>query len=247
MLSIDSTIYEIAQVHKKMNIQKLAPKVGVQEQQLRNVFSYLGFEYVYKARRWSCIYTKPKKELERPLWSVIKEMREDEESLEFTEDEFKVLKKLAQQHTVEDANRNIRNESTMILEAQQIDNELEGPIALDIESELEDGFVIEGSVRYYYSKHYERSLENRMLAIKKHGVNCVACSFNFEEVYGKRGKDFIEIHHVKPLSSLNKAVEVNPETDLVPLCANCHRMIHRRRDDVMSIEKLIDLLEKNKK
>jgi len=57
-------------------------------------------------------------------------------------------------------------------------------------------------------------------------------------VYGELGKGFIEIHHIKPLYSLNEEVEVNPQTDLLPLCPNCHRMIHRKRDKIMSVEEL---------
>lgn len=45
--------------------------------------------------------------------------------------------------------------------------------------------------------------------------------------YGENGKDFIEIHHVKPLSTLEEATEIDPEIDLVPVCLNCHRMLHR--------------------
>ncbi|MED4046764.1 HNH endonuclease, partial [Priestia aryabhattai] len=68
--------------------------------------------------------------------------------------------------------------------------------------------------------------------------------FNFEEVYGERGRDFIEIHHIKPLSSLKEAVAINPKTDLVPLCANCHRMIHRRKNEVLTVEQLKALTKK---
>ena len=79
-----------------------------------------------------------------------------------------------------------------------------------------------------------------------HGLNCYACGFNFEEVYGERGKEFIEIHHIKPLSTLEEAIEINPKTDLVPLCANCHRMVHRRKDNYLSIEELKEIIRKHK-
>lgn len=107
------------------------------------------------------------------------------------------------------------------------DSELVQSIDLDLEAEqVEEGHGIEGNVKYYYGKRYERDSNNRKLAIKKHGLNCYTCGFNFEKVYGERGKDFIEVHHIKPLSTLEEAVEINPMTDLVPLCANCHRMVH---------------------
>ncbi|WP_353733593.1 hypothetical protein [Rossellomorea vietnamensis] len=34
------------------------------------------------------------------------------------------------------------------------------------------------------------------------------------------------MHHVNPLSTLDEAIEIDPETDLVPVCPNCHRMMH---------------------
>lgn len=50
----------------------------------------------------------------------------------------------------------------------------------------------------------------------------------FGAVYGPRGVDFIECHHVKPLSE----IEIERKTrldDLALVCANCHRMIHAKR------------------
>lgn len=45
---------------------------------------------------------------------------------------------------------------------------------------------------------------------------------------------------------IKEEVEINPETDLVPVCANCHRMIHRRKDDVLTIEELKSIVEQRK-
>lgn len=120
-------------------------------------------------------------------------------------------------------------------------------IMLDIEGERwEYESRLEGSVSFNYGKKYERDLVNRIRAISIHGVSCTVCGFNFEKVYGNRGKDFIEVHHRKPLSTLGGVeVEVNPETDLVPLCSNCHRMIHRRHNDVLTIEQLKSMVEIN--
>jgi predicted HNH restriction endonuclease len=113
------------------------------------------------------------------------------------------------------------------------DTELHGPIA-------------EGNAVIYYGRRYERNPVNRKRAIEYHGLSCVACGFNFEEVYGERGKEFIEVHHVKPLSTLESEMIIDPKNDLVPLCSNCHRMVHRRKDDVLSIEDLKDLLSSKK-
>lgn len=71
----------------------------------------------------------------------------------------------------------------------------------------------------------------------------MVCDFDFEEVYGELGKDFIEVHHTKPLYSFDGEIIINPEEDLVCLCSNCHRMIHRKRDKILSVEELKDIIE----
>ena len=96
----------------------------------------------------------------------------------------------------------------------------------------------EGATKQYYGKRYERDPKNRKIALEVHGTVCVICGFDFEKVYGERGMGFIEVHHTVPLSSYDEEHTVNPETDLVPVCANCHRIIHRRRDKVLNIEEM---------
>lgn len=96
----------------------------------------------------------------------------------------------------------------------------------------------EGRRLSFYSYKYERSAKNRNAAIRIHGLTCMACGINFEEKYGEIGKGFIEVHHIKPLNSLEQEVVIEPATDLVCLCANCHRMIHRKKNYIMSVEEL---------
>ena len=100
-------------------------------------------------------------------------------------------------------------------------------------------------VRIYTTK-YERNPQNRKLAIKIHGTKCMVCGFDFAATYGDIGRDFIEVHHTKPLYSLDEEMMVNPETDLVCVCSNCHRMIHRKRNIILSFEELKQLVQKSK-
>lgn len=74
---------------------------------------------------------------------------------------------------------------------------------------------------------YERDPKARQACINHHGTICKCCGFNFELVYGEHGKGFIHIHHIKPLYSVGDDYEVDPVNDLIPLCPNCHAMIHR--------------------
>jgi 5-methylcytosine-specific restriction endonuclease McrA len=120
-------------------------------------------------------------------------------------------------------------------ESQQVDDVIHG----DVDKVIPD---IEGKERIRLHVSYERSQKNRRLAIKIHGTTCEVCGFDFDETYGKDHADsYIQIHHIKPLSQYEG--EVDPETDLVPLCANCHAMAHRRRAIVTSIEELKALIE----
>lgn len=65
--------------------------------------------------------------------------------------------------------------------------------------------------------------------LKIHGsLYCEICGFNFEKVYGPIGKDFIEGHHIKPVSEMQKNEKTQVE-DIVLLCSNCHSMIHRKK------------------
>ncbi len=77
-------------------------------------------------------------------------------------------------------------------------------------------------------KRIERNQRLAQKAKKLLGLTCQACGFNFEEIYGTTGKDYIEAHHLTPLSQLKgKRVALDAKQDFAVLCANCHRMIHR--------------------
>ena len=97
----------------------------------------------------------------------------------------------------------------------------------------------EGGEKVYVSVRRERDPKLRSDAIALHGLDCMACGFNFEDFYGRAGKDFIEVHHIVPLSDAGRT-ETNPATDLIVLCANCHRIIHRRKNICLSLDELKD-------
>jgi hypothetical protein len=103
---------------------------------------------------------------------------------------------------------------------------------------------IEGEKRERISQYYEREPKLRAAAIALHGTKCMVCGFDFEAVYGSHGAGYVEVHHLRPVSSLQTTTRVNPQTDMVVLCANCHRMIHRSRDGMLSPDELRSLLRR---
>ncbi len=86
----------------------------------------------------------------------------------------------------------------------------------------------EGAVTPALVNRYERSREARQRAIAVHGLDCVVCGFNYGRTYGELGEGFVHVHHLRELSTLPPDYAVDPNEDLVPVCANCHAMLHRR-------------------
>jgi predicted HNH restriction endonuclease len=85
----------------------------------------------------------------------------------------------------------------------------------------------EGARRVVTVNVYERRKSNRRDCIKHHGDTCAACNMSFKDVYGDFADGFIHVHHVVPVSQLGAGYTIDPKTDLVPVCPNCHAMLHR--------------------
>lgn len=98
--------------------------------------------------------------------------------------------------------------------------------------------------------HRYRERDKSLVAKKKSkfllenkNLFCEGCGFDFEKKYGERGKDYIECHHTKPVSELAVG-EKTKLSELVLLCSNCHRIIHRKKP-WLSISELKDLIKKD--
>lgn len=114
--------------------------------------------------------------------------------------------------------------------------ELDEPLS-DISSGHPEGALMRVTVN-----KYERSGANRAACIAIWGTTCQACGLDFGRVYGPVGEGFIEVHHVTPVSRLGDGYNVNPVKDLIPVCSNCHRMLHRR-DPPYAIDELKQLIK----
>lgn len=95
----------------------------------------------------------------------------------------------------------------------------------------------EGAVRRVLVSVYERDREARAACLRRHGTRCAVCGMSFEERYGDIGEGFIHVHHKKPLAACRASYQLDPEKDLVPVCPNCHAMLHTS-DPPLSVEEL---------
>ncbi len=91
----------------------------------------------------------------------------------------------------------------------------------------------EGATTTYIQTRRERDPDARKAAIEKYGTSCMACGFNFDKFYGAEiSLGYAEVHHTKPLADSDIERETSIE-ELVVLCSNCHRVIHRRKGDML--------------
>jgi 5-methylcytosine-specific restriction protein A len=98
--------------------------------------------------------------------------------------------------------------------------------------------------------HRFRERSKKLVKTKKQKVlnelgrlDCEACGFNFESVYGVKGKEFIECHHDKPVSTLSDGDRTSIE-DLRLICSNCHSIIHRH-SPWLTVEELRQVIVSN--
>jgi 5-methylcytosine-specific restriction protein A len=86
----------------------------------------------------------------------------------------------------------------------------------------------EGALRRIAVNAYERDPRARKACIEFHGNNCLICSFSFGDSFGEIGEGFIHVHHLRPLADIGEDYKVDPIKELIPVCPNCHAMLHRR-------------------
>ena len=114
-------------------------------------------------------------------------------------------------------------------------------VKIESENGEPSGFS-EGKRYDVVTSRYERNAVNRVLCLSKYGYTCQVCGFNFEKKYGKLGRQFIHVHHIIPVSQMGEGYIVNPEKDLIPVCPNCHAMLHRT-DPPLSPDTLKDIIK----
>jgi hypothetical protein len=102
----------------------------------------------------------------------------------------------------------------------------------------------EGARRDLVLTSYERDPLLRAACISHHGARCAACGIAFGATYGSIAEGFIHVHHRQPLAEVGEEHAIDPITDLVPLCPNCHAVAHLR-EPPLTPEEIADMLGEN--
>jgi hypothetical protein len=116
---------------------------------------------------------------------------------------------------------------------------------IDGEEHVPNRSFLEGSAVRVLVNRYERDREAREQCIAHHGATCAVCGFDFGQMYGTLGQGFIHIHHLTPLASVGRRYKVDARDGLIPVCPNCHAMLHRGRKP-LGIDKLREIVVANR-
>ncbi len=93
----------------------------------------------------------------------------------------------------------------------------------------------EGTLVQKWVLKAERNRQAIEAAKQLKGDICIGCKIDFKGIYGEEIPNIVEYHHINPIKSGER--ETNPETDLFPLCPNCHAVVHSQKE-LMTIEEL---------
>ncbi|HEY4327338.1 MAG TPA: HNH endonuclease [Mucilaginibacter sp.] len=105
----------------------------------------------------------------------------------------------------------------------------------------------EGIKKQILVNKYERSSMARKKCMDFHKPICSVCDMNFVQTYGEIGRDFIHIHHRIPIHEIGTKYEINYKEDLIPVCPNCHAMLHRKiNDKEPTVDELREMIKHRK-
>lgn len=115
-------------------------------------------------------------------------------------------------------------------------------VKIDWVNSTEDEAREEGALKLSLTRKFERSRINRAICLRHHGFRCQGCGLLLQEIYGPIGANVIHVHHVVPVSKMGGKYVLDPKIDLVPLCPNCHNIVHRTEPPI-SIHALREITE----
>jgi hypothetical protein len=116
----------------------------------------------------------------------------------------------------------------------------------DGEERIPNREYLEGGAVKVLVNRYERDRDARDACIAHYGTACSVCEMEFSKTYGELGDGFIHVHHHVLVSSRGKRYRVDPVEDLIPVCPNCHAMLHMGTTPP-SINKLRQIVRRHRK
>ena len=104
----------------------------------------------------------------------------------------------------------------------------------------------EGAKKRVEVSRYEKNPIARRRRLEIDDYTCQVCNLKLGDRYGEFANGYMHVHHVVPLSQIanHDNYKVNPLTDLVAVCPNCHAMLHHHPDKPCTVETLKQEMKK---
>ncbi len=108
--------------------------------------------------------------------------------------------------------------------------------------------ITEGEKKHVEFERAHRNPKLRQACLDKYGYQCQCCGMDFASLYGEDlGANFIEVHHLQMISTFDENRPEDYVENLVPLCSNCHSMIHHGKQGPLSLHELREAYRGDKK
>ncbi len=129
---------------------------------------------------------------------------------------------------ISEKNGTVQSKDTKLNDSKTTINQYNEKLYPDDFSEESIEELYEGLKKTITVNSYERNSTARQSCIDYWKAICAVCSADFEKLYGEIGKGFIHVHHLTPISKVGQTYQIDPINDLIPVCPNCHSMLHRK-------------------
>ncbi|ONI41703.1 hypothetical protein AN640_07780 [Candidatus Epulonipiscium fishelsonii] len=86
----------------------------------------------------------------------------------------------------------------------------------------------------------------KTVCLDYYGAICEVCGIDYGYTYGNQFERYIDIHNLKSTHKEDDNLDINPEEDLVPVCHNCHFIMHTKQP-CYTIDEMKKICEENGK
>jgi HNH endonuclease len=137
---------------------------------------------------------------------------------------YRVSEVVEQSSTVTLADKARRSDVVFALRLEKIDGRPSG--GSEDRGSSSQLTYMEGACGQLTKNLYERDQAARNACLQHYGLQCNVCRIAFGDEYQDRGTSFIHVHYLEPLAARGGPTVTDPLRDLVPVCPNCHAMLH---------------------
>jgi len=203
---------------------------------------FFHFHEMEKHDRWDIRITYNKKDYFGVLY--LDDYKKLRGKLRWGKELTRQLKDVISKYTDDDEEYDLKSEDTPLLRLEKVEKKA---FHLDIifpeEVRHDANEYMSHNDRFIYGirSRFETDPDIRLSVLKFHGTSCGICGFNYEDFYGDLGRGYIQVHQI--YENDEDMEDYDLQNDFIPICENCHGIIHRSKESHISIEDLKQIIK----